>query len=285
MKIEKDFNLSKLSRLRIGGIAKNLYYLETQNDIISIIKSVEQSQLRFISNGSNILINNKSIFEHVISFKKYRDDIEDFGNGTYKVYAGTKLQKLINKIHEKNYGGIENLYSVPGLVCASVAMNAGTGKDKGNYIGNYVKEATVIVDSQIKKFTNVECQFGFRDSVFKQKNIIILDVIFNFPKMLKEEIEEELKWKKNIVDKYQDIKAKTLGSTFSVYNEKLMRFIRKSSRIIFFWFGIKYSKKSINWIHNVNYGTYLQAKILINYTIFIHKLFRKDIKLEIKIWE
>jgi UDP-N-acetylmuramate dehydrogenase len=85
---------------------------------------------------------------------------------------------------EKNFGGVENLSLIPGNVGASPMQNIGA---YGAEIKDVFEElkAYHLNDQSIVKFSNSDCAFGYRESVFKQKfksQFVILDVTYKLRK-------------------------------------------------------------------------------------------------------
>jgi UDP-N-acetylmuramate dehydrogenase len=85
---------------------------------------------------------------------------------------------------KKNYAGLENLSLIPGCVGASPMQNIGAyGVEiKDSF---YELEALNIHDHIIQKFTNSDCKFGYRESVFKRElknQFIIISVTFKLNK-------------------------------------------------------------------------------------------------------
>jgi UDP-N-acetylmuramate dehydrogenase len=101
-----------------------------------------------------------------------------------KVNSGENWHEFVQWTLENDFGGLENLSLIPG--------NAGTApmQNIGAY-GVEIKDAMTelsaleIKTGEIKKFSNEECGFGYRESVFKNElknQFIILDVSFKLTK-------------------------------------------------------------------------------------------------------
>ena len=86
---------------------------------------------------------------------------------TLKVGAGENWHQFVLYCVERNWGGVENLSLIPGTVGAAPIQNIGAyGVEIKNIITSV--EAMEIDSGEIKTFSNSECNFGYRDSIFKQ---------------------------------------------------------------------------------------------------------------------
>ena len=101
-----------------------------------------------------------------------------------EVGAGVNWHQLVLTAIENNWAGIENLSLIPGTVGASPMQNIGA-------YGVEIKDVfwslkALNIDSlKIEEFNADECQFGYRESVFKNKlkdKYVICSVIFQLKK-------------------------------------------------------------------------------------------------------
>lgn len=281
MEVKNNVLLKEYTTLKIGGIAKNFYLIETIKDLENIINSI-YNNFYIIANGSNLLINDKKMFENVIYMNKFNKFINE-ENGIFEVSASVKIQELTNFINEKGYGGIEYLYSVPSTIGGAIYMNAGRGKLYNKSLSDYILDVTIYDGEALKVLSKTECNFNYRSSIFKTKKWIIISARFKFESI---SIEESTKLKKERIafsKKYLDSNNKTAGSVFKLCNVRIMNIIRKLN--LGWKNGISYSSKTNNWINNNGQGTYKQAKILINIVKIIHRIFFKKIELEYIEWK
>ena len=65
-------------------------------------------------------------------------------------------------------GGLENLSLIPGLVGAAAVQNIGA---YGAEVKDAIEKVRAIslADGSVREFTNEECRFGYRDSIFKRE--------------------------------------------------------------------------------------------------------------------
>ncbi|HNU47762.1 MAG TPA: UDP-N-acetylmuramate dehydrogenase, partial [Bacteroidia bacterium] len=90
-------------------------------------------------------------------------------NETYvkvRVGAGEVWHNVVMWSVEKNLGGLENLSLIPGTAGAAPIQNIGAyGVEIKNSL--VAVEAMAIDSAEKKVFSNQECEFGYRNSVFK----------------------------------------------------------------------------------------------------------------------
>lgn len=280
MRILNDEDLSKYTTLRIGGIAKRMYIPETINELCEVLCENKQEKY-LLGGGSNLLINQRE-FEEVINLREFNRKIENLGEGVYCIGASVRLQELIREINSQGYGGIEYLYSVPGLVGGAIVMNAGGGKEQGWYISDYVISVKVYNRGKIITMSKEDCEFGYRDSLFKKSmDYIVLEVLCKFNKGNSSYFENARKQRMLYCKKYQDNSKGNCGSVFKECSSKLMRILKK---IRFGNRRIHFSEKTSNWIINEGGASFKDINRILNCVKYMHKIIKKKCELEIVIW-
>lgn len=284
MRILYNEHLKKYTTVKIGGTASKLYIPENEAELIHLLNSMHSQRYYIIGGGSNLLINDEKVFENVILMKEFNDFIEEKGDGTYYIGASNKLQKVINKINEDGFGGIEYLYSVPGLIGGAVAMNAGRGKPYGVSISDYIIDVTVYINGKVKTINKEQCRFDYRNSIFRENSdYIILGCTFKFERKSKEESKRLKEERIKLCKMVQDTSGYNFGSVFKVNDWKVMWFVRNIS--IVNKKGIHFSKKTPNWMVNKGEGTFKQAIKIIKRVEYLHRIIGKKAVPEVIIWE
>jgi UDP-N-acetylmuramate dehydrogenase len=124
-------------------------------------------QLLFMGGGSNLLFLNNfagTVFHSVI------DDIdivaENDNSISLRVGSGVVWDDFVAYCVEKGWWGVENLSLIPGEVGASAVQNIGAyGVEVKDVLQSI--EAISVDDLSKRIFTNDECNYGYRDSIFK----------------------------------------------------------------------------------------------------------------------
>ena len=277
MKILDNVPLNKLTTVHIGGIAKRFLIPESLDELINASQNEHPDY--FIGGGSNLLISERE-FDLVVDLRSFNTEFEHLGNGQFKVGASLRLQSLIGKINQAGYGGIEYLFSVPGLVGGAVAMNAGRGKQHHQSISDHVVSVDVVRNGQVITLSKKKCEFSYRNSVLKNNSDIILSCILQFPEMSAEESTARKEERIELCRKKQDTSKPNFGSVFCESNARIMNYAKKHK------LGAKvhFSGKTPNWIVNEG-GTFEDALTAIKKVELLHKLFFKKCKREVIVWE
>jgi UDP-N-acetylmuramate dehydrogenase len=124
MKVKKNIPLSGYTSLRIGGIAKFFYEVESEEDIKEIY-AITGSNVRVLAGGSNLLINDKAEFESIIYMNSLYQALSIDKNGVITASSSVPIQKFLKIVSQQPYSGAEYLNSLPAIIGGIVAMNAG----------------------------------------------------------------------------------------------------------------------------------------------------------------
>jgi UDP-N-acetylmuramate dehydrogenase len=140
----------------------------------------------------------------------------------------------------------------------------------------------VCAEGSKKTLHKNQCDFKYRDSIFKSNsNLIVLGAIFSFDKLSgSSDLRKE---RIMLVKETQDYSAYNFGSVFRVRNNVIMHLIK----ILHPGYkkGVSFSGKTANWLLNEGEGTYSQAILLINRVERTHKIIGKQAIPEVIIWK
>ncbi len=171
IKISKDYDLTKLNTFGIKAKASLFVEINSEEELKELfnLKEFQEQERLFLGGGSNVLFTKD--FEGIVILNKLKG-IEIINETSEYVFiksmGGEWWNDLVNFAVDRGYWGIENLALIPGTVGATPVQNIGAyGIELKDILENV--EAYDVKTAEKKVFTNTECEFGYRDSVFKSR--------------------------------------------------------------------------------------------------------------------
>lgn len=191
LRIKRNVLLANYSTFKIGGRAD--YFIEVKNRReISFAFSFAQKNrmpIFILGGGSNVLFSDNGFRGVVIkiSMNNFR-----FKNESLFAESGCILGRLVLESINRGLGGIEWAGGIPGTLGGAIRGNAGAF---GREIKDVVEEVETfsLNDGSIKRYKNSECQFGYRDSIFKKNKEVILSALLKLKRANKEDLKDLLK--------------------------------------------------------------------------------------------
>ena len=180
MQFQENYSLKSLNSFGINISAKYFTRFANINDLLESLATFKENKL-ILGGGSNILFTRN--FNGLV-LKNEIDGIEIVKEDAEHVYvkagAGVGWHSFVLYCIENNFAGAENLSLIPGSVGASPMQNIGAyGVEIKDIF--FELEAFHINDKKIVTFSNKDCEFGYRESVFKNKfkgEFVITSVTF-----------------------------------------------------------------------------------------------------------
>ena len=168
--IDKNYPLDNLNTFNISTKAKFFYEFDTLEKLKGILshKLLKTEKSFVLGGGSNILFSKD--FDGIV-LKNSIGGIhitKDNNNHTeVEVGSGENWHEFVLWSVKKNLSGIENLALIPGSVGASPIQNIGA---YGCEAKDTIKKVQFIdlESKSIKELTNSECDFSYRNSIFKK---------------------------------------------------------------------------------------------------------------------
>jgi len=203
MQIHQNYPLKKYNTFGIDVYAKKFAEFDSVYNLQTLFQSnlYQQDPILILGGGSNILFTKN--FDGLV-LKNNIQGIETVHEEEKYVYvkvgSGENWHQFVLHCIHKNFGGVENLSLIPGNVGAAPMQNIGAYgveiKDVFHSLEAYNYEEKKIIN-----FTLNDCEFGYRESIFKKKyknQFAILSVTFRLSKhahfnISYGAIEEELK--------------------------------------------------------------------------------------------
>lgn len=161
--------------VKTGGRVNLLYTPSSIEALAKAYKFIHDNNINYyvIGRGSNLLFSDDPKEMVVIKMSKVIDEINIDG-AKVTVGSGYSLQTLARKVSKQGLSGLEFAGGIPGAMGGSTFMNAGAHtSDLSNVI---TKVTTVTTDGEVKYYTNSDCKFSYRHSIFQENNDIIVEI-------------------------------------------------------------------------------------------------------------
>jgi len=185
MELENNFNIRPFNTFGINATASSFLAFDTISMLSAALKMHAEKPLYILGGGSNVLFTGD--YQGLIlknNLKGIQLLKQDAKYHYIKVAAGEPWHPFVQYCVEQGYPGLENLSLIPGLAGASPMQNIGAyGVEIKDHF--FELEAMRIQDQTICRFSGADCQFGYRESIFKKSlkgQYIILSVTFRLPK-------------------------------------------------------------------------------------------------------
>lgn len=185
MEIIENFSLKNHNTFGIEARAKQFTAVHSIEELRNILQQNTGKNKFILGGGSNMLLT-KDIDALVIHIdlkgKKIIREDEHFV--WVESQAGENWHEFVLWTINQDFGGLENMSLIPGNVGTTPVQNIGAyGTEiKDTFVSC---EAMNISTQEIKTFTNAECNFGYRESIFKHEvkdQFIITSVVFKLTK-------------------------------------------------------------------------------------------------------
>jgi UDP-N-acetylmuramate dehydrogenase len=170
MLIESNKNLAQYNTFRINVNARAFADITSVDNLLEVLKSEEAKTLPLfiLGGGSNMLLS-RDVEALVLHMNIQGIEVCEEGDHVYvRAGAGVAWNDLVQFCVKEGYAGLENLTLIPGSVGASPIQNIGAyGVEMKDTF--FHLEAVEIATKHQRKFNKSQCQFGYRESIFKSE--------------------------------------------------------------------------------------------------------------------
>ncbi len=185
MQIQDNISLKPYNTFGIDVKAKYFADIKSVDDLKTVYSSTTYPKKFILGGGSNMLLT-KDIDALVLHINLKGKSIfsETDHSVLVQANAGENWHEFVLWCLENNFGGLENLSLIPGNVGTSPIQNIGAyGVELKDTF--YACEALNLETLKVETFTNEDCKFAYRNSIFKHEvkgQYIILNVTFKLSK-------------------------------------------------------------------------------------------------------
>ena len=180
-KLIENYSLKKHNTFGVDVKTRYFYEFSDVREVVTLLKTKKYTHLPMLilGGGSNVLFTRD--FEGLILHPNIREMKIIFENNEYtyiKVGAGVRWDDFVDFAVANNFSGVENLSYIPGTVGAAPIQNIGAyGAEVKDVIE--LVEAVNVNSQRTKIFSNKDCKFGYRTSIFNKelKNKFIITCV------------------------------------------------------------------------------------------------------------
>ena len=195
MKIKHDQKLGEHTTMGIGGVIKYMFFPANGAELIEAINYCLESDISYflLAGGSNTVFSDNVLYDQAVINLTQMTEFTHTKNEIL-VGPGFVLQDLVDFAQQNNLSGVTGLNRVPGTVGGAVIGNAGA---YGCEICETVKSVSYLdvkeIEKSLKKSPtkdfemvysklaqeagNKGCEFGYRNSLFKKSNDLVVTEI------------------------------------------------------------------------------------------------------------
>ncbi|MGH1441114.1 MAG: UDP-N-acetylmuramate dehydrogenase [Cellvibrionaceae bacterium] len=202
LSLQPNYDIQSLNTLSVPSVAEFFVTIKSDGDyapLLSFLKE-KKSPLLILGGGSNVLL--PSFVAGIVAKIETKDRelvAETDTDIIMRFSAGENWHDIVMWSVENGFCGIENLALIPGSIGAAPIQNIGAYGVELESCCEYVD--VIFLDSGKKsRLTREQCQFAYRDSIFKgelKDKVLITHVALKFAKEIKSKKEGADKSTKN----------------------------------------------------------------------------------------
>jgi len=183
MEYHRQTQLKNYNSFRTEALAKIFCSPKNVEELRKCLSDYPNEKKLIIGGGCNVFFTKDFdglvIHPEIRGLREISDEEEEDEDIFIEVNASEDWDELVEYCVDRGFAGIENLSLIPGTVGAAPIQNIGA---YGAEVKDVIREVVAIdMDTnEVVSFSNAECEFAYRDSIFKRTNkYVIISVIFH----------------------------------------------------------------------------------------------------------
>lgn len=199
--------------VKTGGRVKLLYIPSSVETLAKAYKYIKENNIKYyiIGRGSNLLFDDHPSDMVVIKISKVIDYVKIVETNVV-AGAGFSLQSLARQTSKLGLSGLEFAGGIPGALGGSTFMNAGAHTGDLSMI---IKTVTTVTSlGTVKHYTNEQCQFGYRHSIFQENDDIIVEIEMELNQAEVADVFKRMSGNLEYRKEMQPLDKPSFGSTF-----------------------------------------------------------------------
>lgn len=177
MKTYENTSLKELCTFGIDAKARRLVVVEPGDEVPPL-----EGEAIILGGGSNMVFTT-DFDGTVVTLAKIQNASLNAQHSTVSAWGGMVMDDLVQWTLDHGLYGLENLSAIPGTVGASVVQNVGAyGAEAKDFVE--CVEAYDLRERRHCTFSNADCRFAYRDSLFKHQpgRYLVLRVTYRLKK-------------------------------------------------------------------------------------------------------
>ena len=167
MKIRENVPISELTTMRLGGPAKFVIEIESQDEVVEAFDFIHDKNLPFyiLGDGANTIGHDEG-FDGVIVMNKIKG--VTVSDDMVYAFGGEEWDKVVEKACENDLTGIEALSKIPGTAGAAPVQNIGAYGQDVSKVLKTVEVYDTLID-EFKTLKNEDLKFSYRKSILNSE--------------------------------------------------------------------------------------------------------------------
>ena len=211
--VRRDEPMRKHTTFRVGGPADFFVSVKNKDALVEVLSFLHENKVPYflLGNGSNLLVSDAGYRGVILQLTDELAQIT-FDGETVRAGAGVQLMRLAAQAAERSLSGLEFASGIPGTLGGAIVMNAGA---YGGEMVQVVESVDIFFPGEgIWTFMGEEMQFGYRHSILKEKEGVVLSVVLRLHFGEKETIIDKIADLKEQRRTKQPLEYASAGSTF-----------------------------------------------------------------------
>ena len=186
IKLKRNIRLAALATFKIGWRVKFFCEIKNDKELLEAIQLAKKLKIpyKIIAGGSNVVFPDNLLNCLLIKIKS--NSLKVSGNKII-ADAGVNLMKVIQSAIQRGLLGLETLSGIPGTLGGAIIGNAGA---YGHSISEVIEKVEILDGKKKRWLNNKDCDFYYRESIFKKKPYIVLRAVLKFEKGNAEELKK-----------------------------------------------------------------------------------------------
>ncbi len=266
--LQSNVSLAEYTTFKIGGPARWFVVVQTAEELLDAIHAARQAELPWfvLGGGSDILVADQGFPGLVIKSQlrqvSFNEELRQVTAG-----SGVLLASVIRQTLQVGWSGLEFAIGVPASVGGAIWANLGA---RGSQIQDVLETVQCLdADGHLVSFSAADCDFSYRDSIFKHQPFAIIEATFQLQPATKAAVLETINDLAGQRKQTQDVAAACAGCVFRNPTDQselsAAALIDQAGLKGFSIGGAQVSTKHANFIINTGTATADDVVMLISY--------------------